>query len=219
MRRHRNEIDLSALVDIISNVAGMMILLACVAILVRQQDTTDLVAMTAAKPISFPFPYIPDKRSLTLCLKGERLYQLPEKEALEEISRKTEKGETVQWIDLVKNGVEARVELTPTFTGFRFQYRILPEGGVDLRNKKLLVTTLESILEEYPAEKFFYSFHTWPDSFEEFREIREFLHEKGIEVGWELHPDLPGDAPQGTRYDVIYSVGEYDEKLTTIKAQ
>ena len=209
-----NEIDLSALVDIISNIAGMMLLLACVALLVSQKEkdpVNDLEIST--KPISFPMAYIPDKRSLTLCLKFGNLYELPEKELLEAIKKNTENGQAVQWLTVSKEGVNATIHLTPTNTGFRFEYKLTKDGGVPLNATQELVKRLGSIIEKYSPQDFFYVFHTWPQHFSDFREIREYLLENGVEIGW-----VPRTNEEKI-FDVVYSMGEYDEHLSTIKAQ
>lgn len=216
--KHIN-IDLSALVDIISNIAGMMILLACVALFVRQKsDSPTSLKEISAKPISFPLAYIPNKRSLTLCLRYGNLYELPEKELLESVSDKTVNHETVKWLTLSKNGVDASIEVTPTFTGFRFEYKLDEKGGTSLNSPQNTVEALDRIIKEFPPEKFFYVFHTWPENFAEFREIREYLLESGVEVGWASRSNDEESQDQDAP-DIAYSMGEYDENLTTIKAQ
>jgi hypothetical protein len=213
MMRQKTEIDLSALVDIISNVAGMMILMACIAVVVRSKTMDSEAPATAPrKPISYPMSYISEKRSLTLCMKYDRLYELPEKEALTEISERAAKGTPVQWIQLHRNGVEAIVETTPTLTGFRFSYILYPEGGLSLADKGEVADAMRGIMRRYPPDQFFYDIHTWPDCFSAFRDLRQFIQERGGEVGWNPHAD-------DREVDVSYSVREYNEDMSTIKAQ
>ena len=213
MMRQKTEIDLSALVDIISNVAGMMILMACIAVVVRSKTTDPEAAATASrKPISYPMSYIPEKRSLTLCMKYDRLYELPEKEALTEISERAAKGTPVQWIQLHRSGVEAIVETTSTLTGFSFTYILHPDGGLPLVDKGVVADAMRGIMRRYPPDQFFYDIHTWPDCFDAFRDLRQFIQERGGEVGWSPHTH-DGDS------DVSYSVREYNEYMSTIKAQ
>ncbi len=214
-----NNVDLSALVDIISNIAGMISLLACVAMFIRQKMAPSTTATEiSAKPISFPLAYIPNKRSLTLCLKYGNLYELPEKELLETISDKTVNNEAVQWLTLTQNGVDGTIELTPTNTGFRFEYRLKENGGVPLNEPRKTVDALDQIIDNFPPDRFFYVFHTWPENFSEFRDIREYLLENSVEVGWiPRSSNLPGKDDESP--DIAYSMGEYDKDLTTIKAQ
>lgn len=213
MMRQKTEIDLSALVDIISNVAGMMILMACIAVVVRSKTTDSEAAATASrKPISYPMSYIPEKRSLTLCMKYGRLYELPEKEALTEISERAAKGTPVQWIQLHRSGVEAIVETTSTLTGFRFTYILYPDGGLPLADKGAVADAMRGIMRRYPPDQFFYDIHTWPDCFDAFRDLRQFIQERGGEVGWSPHA-------HESDFDVSYSVREYNDYMSTIKAQ
>ncbi len=214
MARSHSSIEFSVLVDILSNMAGMMILLACMALLIRQDTSSGEAIKAAAKPISFPLAYIPDKRSITLCLRYGQLYTLPEGDVLQAITEQARGGEPVQYIDLEKDGVEIRAVVTPTATGFRFMYRIKEEGGIPLRDARRVAATLKELLSAHPTERFFVVVHTWPDSVDRFRDIREFLHEGGMEVGWMPHADGDPD-----RYDIVYSIGEYDQGLSSIKAQ
>jgi hypothetical protein len=218
--QHDTSIDYSVLVDIISNVAGMMIMLACVALLVQQKDI-EPVEDQKAKPISFPLAYVPVKRSLTLCIKYGNFYQLPEEQLLRAVAARTSKGETVGELSLVHRGVEGRIALTPTTTGFSFRFRLLPSGGLPAVDSLRMAETLDRLLERFPPDRFFYVIQVWPedDGFRRFREVREYLHERGVEVGWTPGLTLPPTDDGQPRPDIIYSIGEYNEKLSTIKAQ
>ncbi len=207
-------IDFSALVDIISNVAGMMILLACVAIIVNYKTDNKIgIAQKTSKSISFPLAYIPEKRSLTICLKYDKIYMLPEQALLESITKEIKKGDVIESLSLKKDGVNAVIELTPTFTGYRFKFKLDKDGGAKLNESYKTVEFLDKIIQKFPPKRFFYVFHTWSECFTEFREVREYLFENGAEVGWVPRTDDPKS------FDIIYSIGEYDENLTTIKAQ
>jgi hypothetical protein len=149
---------------------------------------------------------------MTLCLKYNRMFQLPEKEALIAISERTRKGEAVEQIVINKDGVEARVEMVPTFTGLRFSYVLRADGGMDMSNKGKVAAAVLDIMKVYPPDRFFYDIHTWPECFDDFRELREFIHDHGGEVGWRAHY-------QYDAVDISYSVGEYSEYLSSIKAQ
>lgn len=210
----QSSVDLSVLIDVISNMAGMMILLACVAVVLREQTSTGSVARhSATKSISFPLAYVPNKRSLTLAIKDQRLYELPERELVEAVAEKTRRGQTVDWLRLHKNGVDAIIALTPTITGFRFQYKLLPGGGVPLNSSDEIVAKLDQLVRQFPPDRFFFTIHSWPESMRTFREIREYLLESGVEVGWTPRSNDPDG------FDIVYSMGEYSEDLTTIRAQ
>ncbi len=215
MRRFLTNVDFSVLVDVISNAAGMMMLVACIALLVGQQDDPNTASARElqAKPISFPLAYIPEKRSVTICLKYGKLYLLPEEEAMIEVEKKTLAGTPLESIDLTKDGVLARIMVTRTATGFIFLYRMLEEDGLSLKDSPAVVKTLQELVTRYPPSKFFIVIHCWSDSFQEFREIREFLQDRGMEVGWQQRDYLDQE------YDIVQAIGEYDKNLTSIKAQ
>jgi hypothetical protein len=214
LRRVDLTVDLGVLVDIISNVAGMMILLACVAMLVSQRGAPGGDRRPAAKPINYPLAYLPDKRSDTFCLRHGKLYQLPEKELLTELTKQAASGKAVGWAELTKDGVKSRIEVVPTATGFRFYYSLLPEGGIPLNNKAKLIEVMNEAIKLNPPDKFFFVFHVWPEHFAEFRDLREYLLERGVEVGWS-----PRNTASNRDYDLVYAIGEYNENLSSIKAQ
>jgi len=208
-------LDLSVLVDVLSNAAGMMMLMACFALVLRQQSPGAMAARTElAKPISFPLAYIPDKRSVTLALKHGKLYRLPEAEMLQAMTERAGQGTPVHYLDLTKDGVSTQIVVTPTATGFRFLFTMQPEGGVPLTDAAQVKKLLQEMIKRFPPEHFFLVVHTWPDSVQHFREIREYLHEQEMEVGW-----MPRSSGEEQGVDIAYSIGEYDEDLTSIKAQ
>ena len=219
---HETRVELSGLVDIISNVAGMMILLACISLMIRQRaDTTEGAAEDEirAKPINFPLAYIPNKRSVTLCVKYQRIYQLPEKELLEEVAKKTAKGEPIDELEINTKDCIAKIQFVSTLTGYRFTYFLKPDGGIPVNAHSKVLKMLTDILAASPPSRCFYTFHVWPDAFARFREIREYLHEQQAEVGWSPRVYPVAETADMMPYDVSYSIGEYDEALTSIKAQ
>lgn len=221
--RHRlhDSVDLGVLVDIISNVAGMMILLACISLLTQDQRTEPARPVERVKPISFPLAYLPDKRSVTLCLVHGALYELPEIQLLDAVLARTAKGESVEWLELEHEGVVGRIEVTNTATGYRFLYRTLPGKGLPLADVRGVTRKLDDLVSRYPPDRFFLVFHSWPEEFAPFRDVREYLHAKGVEVGWNPRREPPAVSSRvrGDHFDVAYSIGEYDERLTSIKAQ
>ncbi len=213
------KLDLTVLVDIISNAAGMMILFTCLALLIRFRapgmSRRDADSDETAKPINFPLAYIPRKNSLNLALKNGQLYRLPSKELLEQVIKKSAKGRPVTWLELKKNGVRGRLELTETALGFQFKFDILNAGGTPVNSPAKLKTELDDLVKEYPPSDFFVMIYVWPKDFEAFRQIREYLHEQKMEVGW--HPRL--EKPGSRTWDIVLAVGEYNESFSSIKAQ
>jgi len=99
------------------------------------------------------------------------------------------------------------------FTGFRFSYRLLPDGGVPVKNVVELTRFLDETVARLPKDRFFISLRAWPEDFAALREVREYLLAMGYEVGWS-----PGFTDEGG-IDIAYAIGDYDENLTSIKAQ
>ena len=217
---HEIKLDLTVLVDIISNAAGMMILFTCLALLIRFRapgvSRRDADRDETAKPINFPLAYLPRKNSLNLALKNGQLYRLPSKELLTEVIKKSAKGRPVAWLELKKSGVRGRLDLTQTALGFQFKFNILNAGGTPINSPAKLKAELDRLVKEYPPSEFFVMIHVWPENFEAFRQIREYLHEQKMEVGWHPRPELPASRRS---WDIVLAVGEYNESFSSIKAQ
>jgi hypothetical protein len=207
------KIDFSALVDIISNMGGMMIMFACMAVLMQHNKEGQQPQATTAKPIAFPMPYIPEKSSFTLCLRHGKCYKLPQEQLLKAVAEHSKTGKILETLDLTEGGVWGEIQLAPLFTGFRFSYRLLPDGGVPVKNVVELTRFLDETVARLPKDRFFISLRAWPEDFAALREVREYLLAMGYEVGWS-----PGFTDEGG-IDIAYAIGDYDENLTSIKAQ
>ncbi len=215
MARPTTSVDVGVLVDILSNVAGMMILLACVALLVKQSPRPPARGnQPSAKPIAYPLAYLPNKRPVTFCLKFGRFYELPERALLDEVIARARQGQPIASLELDHQGVHAAIAVAPTATGYSFLYRLDPAGGLPLSDKRRLRATLDRLVAQFPPERFFFMLNVWPDGFAEFRDVREYLLEKKVEVGWAPRDDRDDDG-----VDLVYAVGLYDENFTSIKAQ
>ena len=209
-------IDVAALVDIISNVAGMMIIFACAALIIKVAPVETGDDGQAYKPIHFPLSYLPrTKTSTTIIVKNGRLYRVPARELLARLRERTEKGEHVSALELEKYGVRGRIELTRTGLGFIFKYSASPDGGVPLHAPGKLKAALDQLMDDFPRERFFVMAHVWPQDFEGFRAVRAYLHEHDVEVGW--YPQFETQRPRV--WHVTQALNEYDTNFTSIKAQ
>lgn len=218
-RTTRTGTDFSVLVDVLSNMAGMMVLMACVALLVRDAGTPGQRERDA-KPINYPMAYLPiEKRPVAFCIKYGRFYELPEEALLAKITEGAADGEPVEWVELTKDGVFGRIDVTDTATGFKFQFKLLEDqqGGTPVNDQVALAKRLDGIVATFPPDRFFYVIHTWDDAHAPFREIREYLLEQGVEVGWSPHA-YEFDY-RFSQYDVVYAIGQYSKDFSSIKAQ
>lgn len=205
------------LVDIMCNVAGVLIQFACLALIINGQGQSPTpTPRAAAKPIDFPLSYLPVKKiSVTVALRHGQFYRLPGVELVEQVTAKSARGEVVDWLEIEKAGVHARIELTDTALGFRFKYNLLPVGGVPVNAPTKIQEALDQLVRDFPPDHYFVTLHVWPEDFQAFRDVREYLHEKKMEVGWQPRVDLP--TPDS--WDITLAVGEYSEGFTSIKAQ
>lgn len=210
----QDSVDLSVLVDIVSNIAGMMILLACISLKMKTETPVDTATNQSVKSLSFPLAYLPHKRSVTICLKNGQLYELPDEKMLQNVVAAVADGTPITELTVEDGGVEGTIGVTPTATGYRFEYNLKETGGLPLGDTVAVTNRLDQLIKRFPPSNYFYVFNTWPDEFESFREIREYLHDHEVEVGW-----MPRDPQFSGPYDIAYSIGEYSEGLSSIKAQ
>ena len=218
MHHRPHDTDYGTLVDILSNAAGMMVLLACIALLTQRVGVSETGEQRPrAKPISFPLTYIPDKRPITLCLKNGHLYEMPDKAAMEEaIAEINRRGGPIETIDVSSPDVDATIRATDTMTGYEFIFNMRPDGGFPLNGPPdALKARLNAVLATYPPSEYFIRLYVWQDSFGYLATIREYLLAQGTEVGWSLWWAAPGMS----RDDVHHAIGIYDERFSSLKAQ
>ncbi len=207
------EIDFSVLVDIISNAAGMMILFACMSLFV-ETDGDRLPAERDVKAIDFPLSYLPmKKRPITIAMKDGKLYRLPAGDLLKEVLRMNAKKQPVNYLDVEKDGVLGRIQFTPLGLGYRFFYRLLPDGGTPMDRPIALKRELDALLKQFPPEMYYVSIYCWSDQFAHLKDVREYLIEKRMVVGWS------GRIEDGASWHLMFARGDYDERLSSIKAQ
>ena len=208
-------VDLSVLVDIISNAAGMMILFACMSLLVQVDKTQDQVV--DAKPIDFPLSYLPtNKSSVIFALKNGRFYRLPDQALFKEVIRQNRLNKPVANLTLEKDVVLGAIQFTQLGLGYRFYYRLLDKDATRLNRPAELKAELDDILKTYPKNAYYVTLYCWPDEFAQLQDIREYLIEQGMVVSW--HPRFVSRSSKD-KWDIVLARGDYDENFTTIKAQ
>lgn len=207
-------IDWSVMVDLISNAAGMMMLFVCITLVV-DTDRKQTPAKVNAKPIDFPLAYLPVKQNpITVALKGGRFYRLPAGELLKEVIRVTESGKTVNFLDVQHEGVLARIQFAPLGLGYRYFYKLQPDGGVPLDRPIALKRRLDALIEQFPPDRYYISIQCWPDQFAYLKTVREYLIEKHVVVGWDCRLE-----EDDSSWDLMFARGDYDKRLSSIKAQ
>lgn len=205
-------------VDLCSNLGGMMILLACLGLLARSAGPADArhAAASGTKPIDFPLTNMPAKNVVVLCLRHGRLYDLMEMErrAVTALARRAQTGAPVRGVQFSGHGVEVTAELLPTAEGFDFTYTLDPGGGIPLADSRGVRDTLLRLRQEYPAGKFFVDVWVWPEDecFRAARSILEWLHAAGIEAGW-------SPRSEGVYEGIAYTIGEGAEDYRSFTSQ
>ncbi|OVE81073.1 hypothetical protein BVY04_04125, partial [bacterium M21] len=140
------QVDLSVLVDIISNAAGMMILFACLALLMQTKQTP--ARQTDAKPIDFPLAYLPTtKMAIPLAIKHNKLYILPAEEMLQSILDQNQRGEAIDVVSLEKDGVAGQVQFSQIGLGYSFYYTLSPKGGIATNRPLAVKQCLDQLLK------------------------------------------------------------------------
>jgi hypothetical protein len=196
-------------VDLCSNLGGMMILLACLGLAVHSPTPSDSRPnpVNGMKPIDFPLTNVPAKRPIVLCLRFGCLYDLmdAEKAAMQAIAAKAHSGTAVQGVRLTKNGVRIAVDVLSTAEGFFLDYTLVPDAGIPLADQQRVCDKLIRLQERFPPHESFFDLWVWPDSgcYQAARDILSWLHTAGFEAGWSPQP-----ADDDPSTSVAYYLGE-----------
>lgn len=207
-RRHDDApvLSLDSFLDIVTNVVGVLILVAVVTVL----GTGDIGVSAGATALAAPRPTA--DRALFHCAGGE-LFFVDEKGNAKRLQSQIgdalrEKGLTAEAVteyldnhDLGDATHRVRAESGPG--GLAWVYRVRPGvHGEDKGRVGQSTSAFQRRLDELPAGGFAY-FVVDDDSFEVFRAAREVAAARGIAVGWS-----PQERGKGLRLGAMGSLGK-----------
>ncbi|MCH2175668.1 MAG: hypothetical protein MK193_08065 [Lentisphaeria bacterium] len=204
--------DFSVLVDVISNIAGMMVLFAC--IMLWQDVKEDEVHGELAKPIKYPLAYVSNKKSVILAVKNGYLYQMPSQELLDAAMAESADNGAFRNLKISVNGMEAQLTPSARQLGYEFRYKLSAPSDTPVSDKLALHKKLNALMQKYDAKEYYFNMYSWPQDHRAVRLIRDFLTDNGYEVGWSPRIPRP-DEP----WDVTISLGGYNENFSPLKAQ
>lgn len=181
--------SLDSLVDIVSNIVGILIILAAFMALFglvdpanplpeRQRQPTKL----PPKKVLVPWSHSTNKNAILFALNGNRLLHL-DMRAFYKTLAGIKSGSRPSPVTIKQEGVRIRFfPVTPQVYCLEF----LPSKGAG--ETWMAATKGDSLWNKaknsFPPEKFYYFFWVAGDSFELFRDVREGLWEENFEVGW-----------------------------------
>lgn len=191
MRRHRSEasqpMNLDSLVDIVSNNVGILIILAAfmalMALLNPASDAHTGVQPSVAPPprLLVPWTHPTTKNHVLLSMQGNRIQVLDLRKLFRDLS---ERGSgPPQPLTLHQDGV--RIRFFPV-TNQVYCMEFVPgeRAGETWLEAQRTDSAWQGVLRDYPPERYVYFFWVAGDSFELFRQLRQSLWDRQIEVGW-----------------------------------
>lgn len=195
-RRPAQELNLDSLVDIVSNIVGILVILSAfmglITLLQPDRDPTgarQLSLRQIPKKILVPWSHPTTKNHLYLALRGNRIQFFDLRSFFLQLAEKKFSGTNAP-VTIAQKGVDIRFfPVTNQIYCLEFQSgRGFGENWLQAQRPQ---STWKKVLSEYPPEKYVLFFWVGGDSFELFRQIRKSLWERQYEVGWK--PALKDD--------------------------
>lgn len=183
------EMNFDSLVDIVTNSVGILIILAVFMALlslwkpIGSSTEKKVENITTVRKILIPWAHYSQKSSLLLLLRDNKLVYIDRKPLYDEIINLANKGEKDPKLTLELDNYD--VDLL-VFTNYLhcMEFRPNLEKSQLWHKAKGSEGILQKLINENPREEFY--FYVWVDSnsFELFREVREYLWKQNYEVGW-----------------------------------
>jgi len=205
MRKRKQNIStigLDSLVDIVSNNVGILVILAifmAIISIVSSPETktkTEENVTESPKKIIIPWSHHSQKTSLLFVIRHNRLVYLDRTPIYQHMKKQlstTRKPSTKVRLDsydielIPRSNYSHCLEFqTHSNAGYWWHQMIRGQG------------LLTQLLQQYPPSEFYYFFWVDTDSFELFKEIRQYLRDLNFEVGWK---------PITSRSPLLYCTG------------
>lgn len=185
----RPQRELDSLVDIVSNIVGILVILAAFMALFGLINPATVTEPQRApnrpqppKRLLIPWSHATHKNSVMFSLEGNRLLHLDLRAFYRRLGERRQQGrprpETVE-----QPGLDIRF-FPVTSQVYCLEFKPKPRAGETWLQALGGGSDWKRTLGLYPPEKFYYFFWVAGDSFELFREVRKTLWENNYEVGW-----------------------------------
>lgn len=182
-------LNLDSLVDIVSNNVGILIILSAFMALfalinpASSEETGETIPENAIpKKLQVPWSHPTNKQMLYFNLRENRIQHLDLRAFYLELAQR-EVSLRPEPLDIPQKGVDIRF-FPVTNQVYCLEFKPHPRAGETWFQAQQPTAEWQNALNLYPAEKFVYFFWVTGDSFELFRQLRESLRERQIEVGW-----------------------------------
>lgn len=191
-KRRRSDpsfLNLDSLVDIVSNIVGILVILAAfmalfglinpAPLLERQQAR---VAVQPPKKLLVPWSHATNKNSVLFVAQGNRLLHFDLRAFYRELAQRSSQ-ERPRPVTVEQEG--ARIRFFPvTNQIYCLEFSPYPDAGETWLQASGQGSAWQQVKQRYAPENFYYFFWVAGDSFELFREVRSRLWQDNYEVGW-----------------------------------
>jgi hypothetical protein len=196
-------LNLDSLVDIVSNNVGILIILAAFMALFTLIDPARLGGDAVSPPreapprrLLVPWSHPTNKNHLFLALRENRVQFFDLRPVFLNLAGH-DPGERPEPVTIEEEGL--RVRFFPvTNQVYCLEFTPRPGFGEDWLRAQRPDSVWQGVLRRYPPEKYVYFFWVNGDSFELFRQVRDSLWERQVEVGWKpAEKDAPLEVCNG----------------------
>lgn len=181
--------NLDSLVDIVSNIVGILVILAAFMALFGLADPATVSSPERGqslapqpKKLLIPWSHATNKNAVFYTMQGNRLLHFDLRDFYRKLGKRTQEGKP-RPVTIRQAG--GSIEFFPvTNQIFCLEFTPRKGKGETLLQTERLGSQWKKTLRDYPPENFYYFFWVASDSFEVFREVRKRLWERQYEVGW-----------------------------------
>jgi len=187
MRKKRfgaSPLGLDSLVDIVSNNVGILVILTVFMALISLLEPAEFIVeekkedLLTTKKIMIPWAHYSQKSSILFLIRENHLLYFDRALVYQELKSElnhTEKPKTQ--FEFPEYSVELLVQSSHWHC---LDFQPQPNAGEWWHQAK----TLDALMDQYSPSEFYFFFWVDSNSFDMFREVRDYLREKNFESGW-----------------------------------
>jgi hypothetical protein len=193
--------NLDSLVDIVSNNVGILIILAAFMALFalmnpRAEESGALPRQRPPKKLLVPWSHPTNKHHLFLAVHENRIQFFDLRQFFVELAGKEASGPP-QPLTVQQKGLQVRF-FPVTNQVYCLEFKPGAGQGENWLEAQRPDSAWQTVLRQYPPERYVYYFWVTGDSFELFRQLRKTLWDRQYEVGWKpIGKDRPLEVCNG----------------------
>ena len=182
-RSASSPLGLDSLVDIVSNSVGILIILTVFMALISLLEPPEVIpekqeALLTQEKIEIPWAHYSQKSSLLFLIRDNHLLYFDRQLVYDQLKEALQYTDQPQMdFSFPEYSVELRIY---SLYWHCLDFQPNPQAGEWWHQAK----TLENLISQYSPSEYYFFFWVDANSFEMFREVRDYLRENKFETGW-----------------------------------